>query len=78
MITASVRTLHAVGSDHYKALSHPDQHVLRCADCGQVVPCSLDDILRFSDVGWPRCCDEVMSLDSPVRPGASERAARYT
>jgi hypothetical protein len=69
MTVASVRPLHAAGSDPHTGLRGSDRHVLWCADCGRVVPCSMDDIVRFSDAGWPHCCDEVMSLDSDVTPG---------
>ena len=69
MITASIGPAYAAASDSHTGLGSFDLHALRCADCGRVVPCSMDDIVRFSDLGWPRCCDEVMSLDSPVGPG---------
>lgn len=66
MTPTAARPLHAAGAAAHDGFGAHDGHVLRCADCGRVVPCTLDDILWFSDAGWPRCCDEVMSLDTPA------------
>lgn len=69
MTTTSVRPTHSAGPDSHGAPATADRHSLWCADCGRVVPCSIDEILWFSDTAWPRCCDEVMSLDPPAGPG---------
>jgi hypothetical protein len=68
MTTASARPSHSARFGPENASATADQHALQCADCGRVVPCSIDDIVRFADTAWPRCCGEVMSLDSPVGP----------
>lgn len=35
---------------------------LRCHGCGESVQCSAGDILRYTQVGWPMCCGETMTL----------------
>jgi hypothetical protein len=46
--------------------------ILVCQSCRKVVDCSLDDFLRFTRDGWPRCCGEVMAQYGPVEKTALE------
>ena len=47
--------------------------VLMCWTCSRVEPCSQAEVLEYALAGWPRCCDEVMSLvtETPAAVGAS-------
>ncbi len=42
--------------------------LLRCKQCGKSVPCTMSDLLTFSQRGWPKCCGEVMTLYAQVQP----------
>ena len=45
--------------------------ILRCFSCGSTVECRPPDLLRFTQVGWRRCCGEVMTLFTPSGVQAS-------
>jgi hypothetical protein len=36
--------------------------VLWCEECGRSVAWQPENLLRYAETGWPRCCGEVMSF----------------
>ena len=40
---------------------HPRSRCLRCPVCGREQACSAADVVRFVQLGWPRCCRRVMA-----------------
>jgi hypothetical protein len=40
----------------------PRRELLYCSACGNTVWCHPTDLLRYVQVGWPKCCGEVMAL----------------
>jgi hypothetical protein len=46
----------------------PRVSLLRCLTCGNTVECRPADLLRMMQVGWPKCCGEVMTLFTPASP----------
>jgi hypothetical protein len=43
--------------------NHPHSaRILRCLKCGKVTDCTPDDLLRYAQTKWPRCCKDVMTL----------------
>jgi len=36
--------------------------LLHCARCSNLVVCSSSELLRYTKLGWPKCCGEVMPL----------------
>jgi hypothetical protein len=49
--------------------------LLRCTRCGKAVRRSLVDLLGYTRVGWPKCCEETMSLEILVDSGSGSRAS---
>ena len=45
---------------------------LYCATCGRAVRVSTGALLRFTKVGWPKCCGETMALRDSDQPGAAD------
>ncbi len=54
----------------------PQSHVgiLRCSACGNTLPCSRPDMLRFTKAGWPKCCAGVMVLSLHADEPAGDTA----
>lgn len=50
--------------------------ILRCLKCGNTVECRPVDLLRFTQTGWLKCCDDVMTLFTPsdVQPPGGKGA----
>ncbi len=48
--------------------------LLRCATCGNSLPCTRSDMLRFTKVGWPKCCAGVMALILSADKSAGDTA----
>lgn len=40
----------------------PRVGILRCFRCGRTIDCPPAVMLRFTQTGCPRCCDDVMTL----------------
>ena len=45
---------------------------LYCSACGRAVRVSTGALLRFTKVGWPKCCGETMVLRDSDQPGAAD------
>jgi hypothetical protein len=45
------------------------ERVLLCSTCGRCSRPSMEELLRYTRVGWPRCCGEVMVFSIRVCPG---------
>lgn len=37
-------------------------NLLRCESCGAVQTAATEDLLRYSETGWPKCCRQIMTL----------------
>lgn len=50
---------------------------LACPLCGGRRACSLAEVVRYDQGGWPRCCGEVMALSTaPPDDAAGGEGAR--
>lgn len=60
------------------ARTHPGKKLVRCDVCGSNVECSVEDLLRFTQSGWPKCCGAVMTFYTAADPPDSDGTRRDT
>ena len=49
------------------------RRVVRCHKCGRSGEVGYQDLLRYTKVGWPMCCGQVMGYFAEVpRPTATD------
>jgi hypothetical protein len=48
------------------------RRLLRCDSCGRTVECTGSEVLRYTREGWPKCCNEVMTLFTEDERPASD------
>jgi hypothetical protein len=47
------------------------RRLLRCGCCGNVLTPQPDELLQFTQKGWPKCCGQVMTLYTETAPDAA-------
>jgi phage FluMu protein Com len=52
--------------------SLPATKTLRCLACDKIKECSSTELLHYTKTKWPRCCGEVMVLDTPTNQAGNE------
>jgi hypothetical protein len=43
-------------------LEKGDVWLLWCRVCGRAFKITLDDVSQYQSEGWPRCCEETMTM----------------
>jgi hypothetical protein len=51
--------------DLLKKIPHKAATELICLNCGRTFECGAVAALAYTRQGWPKCCEEVMSIKSP-------------
>jgi hypothetical protein len=55
-------------TDESRRVHTGQQRLLRCGACKRTADCTADELLGYARSGWPKCCDEVMTLFTSTEP----------
>ncbi len=47
---------------HKRADPLATKKLLRCSSCGNILPCTENELFAYIQQGWPKCCRETMTL----------------